>query len=57
MRTIMTISNQSPITKSKGKGVVTLVEFSIILLVGAAAIWLLILKSNADYDTAKKEYI
>ena len=53
----MTISNQSPITKSKGKGVVTLVEFSIILLVGAAAIWLLILKSNADYDTAKKEYI
>jgi signal transduction histidine kinase/DNA-binding response OmpR family regulator len=53
----MTISNQSPITKSKGKTVVTLVEFSIILLVGAAAIWLLILKSNADYDTAKKEYI
>ena len=57
MRTIMTISNQSPITKSKGKDVVTLVEFSIILLVGVAAIWLLILKFNADYDSAKKEYI
>ena len=53
----MTISNQSPITKSKGKDVVTLVEFSIILLVGVAAIWLLILKFNADYDSAKKEYI
>jgi len=53
----MPLSDQTPVTKGKHKGVVTLVEFSIILLVGVAAIWLLILKSNADYDTAKKEYI
>lgn len=53
----MTLSDQPPSTKGKHKGVVTLVEFSIILLVGAAAIWMLILKSNADYDSAKREYI
>lgn len=53
----MNVSDQQPSIKSSHGSVSTLVEFLIILLVGAGAIWLVISKSDADYNSAKKEYI